>query len=100
MLGAKALIKEESEGTIEFLYAQPVSRTKIVTMKILSSVVTFYIFIMVMAIASMLISMIVKPSDLKTIDMIMDLKLLFGSFFLVGLVFMAIGFLISVIIKI
>lgn len=99
MLGAKALIKEESEGTIEFLYAQPVSRTKIVTMKILSSVVTFYIFIMVMAIASMLISMVVKPSDLKTIDIIMDLKLLFGSFFLVGLVFMAIGFLISVIIK-
>ena len=51
-----------------------------------------------MAIVSMLISMIVKPSDLAIIDMIMDIKLLFGGFFLIGLVFMAIGFLISVLI--
>jgi len=98
MLGAKSIIKEESEGTIEFLYAQPVSRNKIVSMKILSSVTLFYIFIMIMGIASMLISMIVKPSDLALIDMIMDLKVLFGGFFLIGLVFMAIGFLISVLI--
>jgi len=99
MLGAKSLIKEESEGTIEFLYAQPVSRTKIVTMKVLSSFVLFYIFIMIMSIASILISSIVKPEDLELIDLIIDLKMLFGGFFLVGLVFMAIGFLLSVLIK-
>ncbi|WP_017415404.1 ABC transporter permease subunit [Clostridium tunisiense] len=99
ILGSKALIKEESEGTIEFLYAQPVSRTKIVTMKILSSVVIFYLFVMVMALASIGISLLVKPEDLKVIDLVMDMKLLFGGFFLIGLVFMSIGFLISVVIK-
>lgn len=99
ILGAKSLIKEESEGTIEFLYAQPVSRTKIVTMKILSSVVIFYLFVMFMALASIGISLLVKPEDLKVIDLVMDMKLLFGGFFLVGLVFMSIGFLISVVIK-
>lgn len=99
MLGAKSLIKEESEGTIEFLYAQPVSRAKIVTMKILSSLAIFYIFIMIMSIASILISLIVKPEDLQLIDMIMDIKMLCGGFFLIGLVYMAIGFLLSVLIK-
>lgn len=99
ILGSKALIKEESEGTIEFLYAQPVSRTKIVTMKILSSVVIFYLFVMVMALASIGISLLVKPDDLKVIDLVMDMKLLYGGFFLIGLVFMSIGFLISVVIN-
>lgn len=99
MLGAKSLIKEESEGTIEFLYAQPVSRNKILTMKILSSLLLFYIFIVITAVASMVIALAVKPSDLKVIDVIMDFKLLFGGFFLIGVVFMAMGFLISVLIK-
>lgn len=98
ILGAKALIKEESEGTIEFLYAQPVSRTRIVTMKILSSIVLFYIFVMIMAIASTLMSLIVKPEDLEVYNLLMDMKLLFSGFFLVGLVFMAIGFTISVLV--
>jgi ABC-2 type transport system permease protein len=98
MLGAKALIKEESEGTIEFLYAQPASRTKIVTMKLLSSLAIFYVFAMIMAVASILISLAVKPADLKVIDLFMDMKILFSGFFLVGLVFMSMGFLVSVLI--
>lgn len=99
ILGAKSLIKEESEGTIEFLYAQPISRLKLVTMKILSSVTLFYLFIMITGVASMLVALMVKPSDIKTIDIIMDFKLLFGSFFLIGIVFMSVGFLISVLIN-
>jgi ABC-2 type transport system permease protein len=99
MLGAKSLIKEESEGTIEFLYAQPASRTKIVTMKLLSSIAVFYLFAMIMAAASILISLAVKPTDLKVIDLFMDMKILFSGFFLVGLVFMSIGFLVSVLIS-
>jgi ABC-2 type transport system permease protein len=98
MLGAKSLIKEESDGTIEFLYAQPVSRTKIVTMKLLSSLAIFYMFAMVLSVASTLISLAVKPEDLKVIDLLMDMKLLFSGLFLIGLVFMSLGFLISVLI--
>jgi ABC-2 type transport system permease protein len=99
MLGAKALIKEESEGTIEFLYAQPASRSKIVTMKLLSSLALFYIFIMITALASIIISLVVKPSDLGVITLVTDMKILFSSFFLIGLVFMTIGFLISTLVN-
>lgn len=98
MLGAKSLIKEESEGTIEFLYAQPISRNKIVIMKILSSVALFYILVVIMAIISTVVALVVKPSDLKIINLIIDMKMLFLGFFIVGLVFMAVGFLISTLI--
>jgi ABC-2 type transport system permease protein len=98
LLGSKSLIGEESEGTIEFLYAKPASRTKIVTMKLLSSLALFYIFVVIMAIVSILISIVVKPEDLKIIDLFIDMKLLFSGFFLVGLVFMSIGFLTSVLV--
>lgn len=99
MLGAKSLIKEESEGTIEFLYAKPVSRTKIVTMKLLSSLAIFYLFVVIMSIVSILTCLIVKPSDLEIINLFTDIKMLFSGFFLVGLAFMSIGFLVSVIIS-
>jgi ABC-2 type transport system permease protein len=98
ILGAKSLIKEESEGTIEFLYAQPASRNRIVTMKILSSLAIFYLFLLIMAIISILMSLAVKPSDIEAINVIMDTKLMFSGLFLVGIVFMSIGFLISVLI--
>lgn len=95
LLGAKSLIKEESEGTIEFLYAQPVSRTKIVTMKLLSSLALFYLFVVIMAVAAIVVSLIVKPAGLQIADLFMDIKTLFSGFFMVGLVFMAVGFMIS-----
>lgn len=99
ILGAKALIQEESEGTIEFLYAQPASRAKIVTMKLFSSLVLFTLFVVIMSIASNAMALVVKPSDVEVINVAMDLKLMFSGFFLIGLVFMSIGFLTSVIIK-
>lgn len=96
LLGSKALVKEESEGTIEFLYAQPVKRSKIVTMKILSATTLFALFVIIIAFSSLLISFVVKSSDLKVIDVIKDYILLFSGFLMVGLVFLAVGFVISV----
>lgn len=99
ILGAKSLIQEESEGTIEFLYAHPASRTKLVTMKLLANFVLFYLFAMILGIATVAMCMIVKPADLSMIDVVTDIKLLYGGLIMVGLVFMAIGFLISVLVK-
>jgi ABC-2 type transport system permease protein len=98
ILGAKSLIKEESEGTIEFLYAQPVSRTRIVTMKLLSSLAIFYSFVLIMGVASIIMSLLVKPAELEVFNMVTDIKLMFSGLFLVGLVFISVGFLMSVLI--
>ncbi len=68
-------------------------------MKILSSLAIFYLFTMIMSLASMVMAIAVKPVDLSVMDIIIDMKLLYSGLFLVGLVFMSIGFLISVLIK-
>lgn len=51
-LGASALAQEQSEGTIEFLYAMPISRTRIVLSKLCSRVVVFLLFSLALFLAT------------------------------------------------
>lgn len=99
ILGVSALSKEESEGTIEFLYSKPVSRKNIVTSKILANVVIFFMFIVIVGIITMIISVIVKPEDIKAMELIMKIKNLYIGMILIGYIFMSIGFLMSTFIK-
>ena len=99
ILGVSALVKEESEGTIEFLYSKPVTRKKIITAKVLANAVIFYIFLIILGAITMAVSAVVKPEDIEMIDMFMDIKTLYIGMALIGYIFMAIGFLISVFIK-
>lgn len=99
ILGVSALIKEESEGTIEFLYSKPVTRNNIVTAKLLANFVIFYIFLMIVGFVTMGISTIVKPEDIETLSMLMDIKTLYLGMALIGYIFMSVGFLTSVFIK-
>ena len=99
ILGVSALVKEESEGTIEFLYSKPVTRNKIITAKVLANAVIFYIFLIILGAITMAVSAVVKPEDIEMIDMFMDIKTLYIGMALIGYSFMAIGFLISVFIK-
>ena len=99
ILGVSALVKEESEGTIEFLYSKPVTRNKIITAKVLANAVIFYIFLIILGAITMAVSAVVKPEDIEMIDMFMDIKNLYIGMALIGYIFMAIGFLISVFIK-
>ncbi len=99
ILGTTALIKEETEGTIEFLYSKPVKRTAIISAKLLATGLIFLIFTTLVGLLTFLISLPVLPEDIKALDYLMDLKLMFFGIALVGYVFMAIGFLISTLIK-
>ncbi|MEG2289043.1 MAG: ABC transporter permease subunit [Clostridium sp.] len=99
ILGVSALVKEESEGTIEFLYSKPITRSKIVTAKLLSSAAIFMIFMIIVGAITMGVSIIVKPEDVEIMTLIVDVKtILIGMAFL-GYIFMAVGFLISVLLK-
>lgn len=99
ILGVSALVKEESEGTIEFLYSKPISRSSIVTAKLLASIVIFFIFIIILGVVTMISSLIVKPENVESINLLMDIKTLYIGMALIGYIFMAIGFLISVFVK-
>ena len=75
ILGTNALIKEETEGTIEFLYSKPVKRREIVIAKLLSSALLISIFVFLVGLSTMLLSMFVIPDNVKVIDYFMDLKI-------------------------
>lgn len=99
ILGVSSLVREESEGTIEFLYSKPITRSKIVTSKILANVLIFYMFLVIVGIITMGVGIVVKPEEVKAISLLMDIKVLCMGMAFVGYIFMAIGFLISVFIK-
>lgn len=99
ILGVNSLIKEESEGTIEFLYSKPIKRSKIVTQKLLSIIVIYCIYIIIVGIITMISCIIVKSYYIRIIDIIINIKLIFASILIIGLIFMSIGILVSSLIK-
>ena len=99
ILGVSALIREESQGTIEFLYSKPITRTKIVTAKLGSVFAMFCTYIVILCIFTTGMCYIVKPEDVDIIDLIINIKSVFMGISIVGVVFMSIGLLISAIIK-
>lgn len=99
ILGVNALFDEEDDGTIEFLYAQPISRTQIVIYKLLSRLFLFFVFIFLIGFITMGISLVFKTNAVETIDMLMDIKTIFIGMFFSGTIFLCLGFLLSTILK-
>jgi len=99
ILGVNALIKEESEGTIEFLYSKPITRTKIVTAKLCSVALIYYVYIIILSIFTMGVCYVVKPEDVEVMELIINIKSVFIGISLLGFIFMSLGMLISALIK-
>ena len=96
MLGANALIKEESEGTIEFLYSKPVSRIKIAVSKMASTFIIIFILNILLYISSVIMCFAFAPDGYKFMASLS--KISFGTFY-GSLAFWAVGFLFSALLK-
>lgn len=92
MLGANSLIKEETDGTIEFLYSKPVSRTKIVTSKLLSNLATLIVFNIILFTVCAIGCAIVAPAGYEFITKII---IVIKSGFMIEVLFFSIGFVVS-----
>lgn len=92
IFGAGALSREEDEKTIEFLMAKPVTRTNIVSAKLLGVLTYLVLFNIIMAIGNIMVFEAVKK-DSYSIKLL--LLVILGNF-LAQVTFAAIGFLISV----
>ncbi|MEI5993729.1 ABC transporter permease subunit [Candidatus Enterococcus mansonii] len=99
MLGSQALIKEETDGTIEFLYAQPVTRTGIVTSKLVSNVLVLTVFWLVSFGVSLGSTILYRQSTDSTETIIRGISKLFFQESLILLFFLTLGFLVSTFIK-
>lgn len=95
MLGAGILAREESNRTIEFLYAQPISRQQIVTNKLVAAIITLVIFNILFQIITIVAAIAVKPSSLATLNLITTIKSVFVGQILIQLCFLTIGLALS-----
>ncbi|MGL5576052.1 MAG: ABC transporter permease subunit [Sarcina sp.] len=99
ILGTSALSKEEDEGTIEFLYSKPITRTSIVLKKLIVSVISLFILIMIIGIVSFGFVFAFTAGESNQIEILMKIKTILVGSFIVALIFMSVGFLISVLLK-
>jgi ABC-2 type transport system permease protein len=87
MLGATIISKEERDKTSEFLFVKPVSRTKIITAKLLAAFTNIVIFNLVTFISSIVI--VGMYSDGEAVNS--DITITMVGMFILQLVFMVIG---------
>lgn len=95
MLGANIIAKEERDKTVEFLFAKPISRNRIITSKLLASLVNLLIFNLVTLVSSIL--MVQKYSKGEAV--IGDIARLMLGMLILQLIFLFIGTAIAAIIK-
>lgn len=98
-LGFTALSREESEGTIEFLYAQPRKRSQIATGKLASACVSYLVFFAAVGVASVLACIGVKPEGLSLLDLLTPVKTVLAGTMIAGYTYLFLGLAISVFLK-
>jgi ABC-2 type transport system permease protein len=91
------LIKEETDGTIEYLCAKPVSRSEIFFQKLLAHLGVF----LGMSVIYTVVTVIgyLSFSDFSFGAAVKEAVIFYSAIFFVGLVFSAVGFLLSTLIK-
>ena len=87
LLGANIISKEERDKTAEFLFVKPASRNKIITLKLVTSLVNILIFNLVTLVSS--IFMVQRYSNGETV--IGDITILMIGMFILQLIFLFIG---------
>jgi ABC-2 type transport system permease protein len=95
MLGATIIAKEERDKTSEFLFVKPVSRSKIITAKLLAALVNIIVINLVTFISSLVI--VGNFSDGEAISG--DIALTMAGMFFLQLLFMVIGTVIAAVTK-
>lgn len=91
------LVKEESDGTIEYLYAKPISRMRILVQKSAAHMLSFCMMLagfLVVTTAGYLVF-----SDYTLVESLRESLLLYGSILFIGLIFSAVGLLASALIR-
>ena len=106
-LGANSLAKEQTSGNIEYIYSNPISKSEIVTGKFTANILTYILFLIIMALATMglvlgISSLAIGGNDLPQItsfEIFEAVVKVFVGLLGSGLVFMSIGYFFSAISK-
>ena len=91
------LVKEETDGTIEYLYGKPLSRGEIFFGKLLAQIIVFIMMLLVFSIIT--VAGYLCFSDFTPVAAIKESAIFYGAILYIGLVFMSVGVLMSTLIK-
>jgi len=91
------LSKEESDGTIEYLFSKPVSRGEIFYQKFLAHLASF--LIMLAAYTVITVAGYLQVTDYTFEEAVKESFIFFGSILFVGLIFSAVGILVSALLR-
>lgn len=102
-LGANSLAKEQSSGNIEYIYSNPISKSEIVTGKIAANLLTYILFLIIMALATVGLVLGISSigigaegaADITSFEIFEAVVKVFVGLLGSGLVFMSIGFFFS-----
>lgn len=99
MLGAGTLIREESEGTIEYLYAQPVKRSSIIWGKLGANLLAFLTLVGSLFGVTAALFAVLREEGSSFNELIMNLVNIYLGLLVAGVIFLALGFLVSVFLR-
>lgn len=95
-LGANSLAREQSQGSIGYIYSNPISRSEIVTQKFLANMLTYFIMLFSLALVTFGIVYVIHMEVEVSMQMaIFAIAKIFGGMFIGGLVFMSVGLFFS-----
>ena len=97
-LGASSLSKEQGLGSIEYIYSNPISRSEIVSAKLMANILNFIIFLAIILAINFGLTAMDKIS-FTNLEVLTYLGKIFLSLLGSGLVFMSIGFFFSAMTK-
>ncbi|MCO7175443.1 ABC transporter permease subunit [Sporolactobacillus kofuensis] len=95
MLGTNALAREESEGTISYLYAQPISRLSIVASKMVANSLIYTTYWLISMIFAFVSCLIFKEAGASVSNLFKAFAQLTFAGWIMGLTFLMVGFLLS-----
>ena len=93
----RLLVKEEGEGTVEFLYSKPVSRTDIFIQKVLSHLALCTA--MVLCFAAVTVTGYMLFSDFRFAEAVRESLIFYSAVLFIAAVFSSVGFLVSAVLK-
>jgi ABC-2 type transport system permease protein len=91
MMGASIIAKEERDKTFEFLFVKPITRTKVITMKLVAACINLVVFNAVTTMATVLI--------FEMDNGIEDLLMLMGGMFILQILFLVLGSALAAVIR-
>lgn len=106
-LGANSLAKEQTSGNIEYIYSNPISKSEIVTGKFTANILTYILFLIIMALATIGLVLGIssigiggsEASQITSFEIFEAVVKVFVGLLGSGLVFMSIGYFFSAISK-